>query len=199
LFYWIVKAIFSVIARLFFNLRIEGTSNIPDTGPVVVCSNHVSWWDPPLVSVASPRKVSFMAKKELFQYPIFGYLLRKLGAFPVNRGKADIGSIRTALKVLENQEVLGIFPEGTRQRETKTLGKLHSGATLLALKGSAPVVPMVIRGSYGFRQTMTIKMGPPINIEAKTGKAFQDVADGTNQIEEAMMALITSIDDQDIA
>lgn len=132
--------------RLYFRWEVRGSENLPPSGGVVLAANHVSYLDPPLMGCAVERPVHFMAKKELFDIPILGWLIRRLNAFPVQRGGVDRKAIRQAMGILRAGEVVGIFPEGTRG-DGKTLLKPHPGGVLLAIKAGVPVVPMAIIGA----------------------------------------------------
>lgn len=145
MWYSFVGFVFHVIFKIIFRLEVIGVENIPKTGPVVIASNHASLLDPPLVGSSSSRKVNFMAKEELF-VPVFGPLCASLGAFPVKRGEVDLNAMKRALQILKNQEVLGIFPEGTRSK-TGALGHAEPGALAIANKGKALVVPTAVIGS----------------------------------------------------
>lgn len=129
-----------------FRWSVSGAENIPPNGGVIIAANHISLWDPPVLGTATSRRVHFMAKEELFSNPIFGWVITKLGAFSVKRGAADRTAIRTALSLLENGSILGIFPEGTRSKNGK-LGKPEPGLALLAIKAGVPVVPAAIIGT----------------------------------------------------
>lgn len=132
--------------RLYFRCEVHGSHHLPPEGGVILASNHVSYLDPPLMGCAVNRPVHFMGKKELFDIPIFGWTVRKLHAFPVERNGADRQAIKQALHVINQGEVLGIFPEGTRGDGT-TLLKPQLGTVLLASKSGAPIVPMAIVGA----------------------------------------------------
>ena len=127
-------------------MRVEGLERVPTTGPLLVVCNHLHNADPVLVSVAFPRPLHFMAKKELFGVPVIGWLIRQVGTFPVDRGKADRAAIRHAEAALSQGIAVGMFPEGTRS-VTGALQQAHPGAGLLALRSGAPVLPMVVTGS----------------------------------------------------
>ena len=117
MFYSFIRYLCNIIIHLKYKIELKGIDNFPKNGAVIVYSNHKSNWDPVIIGCLLKRPVFFMAKQELFRYPIFSFILRKLNAFPVNRGKPDRRAIRTALKVLEEEKVLGIFPEGTRSKD----------------------------------------------------------------------------------
>lgn len=173
MWYFFVKIVFRVIFKIFYRLEIIGVENIPKTGPVVIASNHASLLDPPLIGSSASRKVNFMAKEELF-VPVFGTLCASLGAFPVKRGGADINAMKHALQLLKNQEVLGIFPEGTRSKNG-TLGRGEPGALAIANKGKALVVPTAVIGSnLSLRKTFWPKIkvvfGKPMSFSERTLK-----------------------------
>ncbi|MDK2835372.1 MAG: 1-acyl-sn-glycerol-3-phosphate acyltransferase [Thermosediminibacterales bacterium] len=155
------KFIFTLIFTFFFKWQIEGIENIPKKGPLIICANHISWWDPPLVGCSITRKVHFMAKAELFKYSIFKYILLKVGAFPVQRGKADMSAIKNALRILKKGSVLGLFPEGTRSKSGK-LQKPEPGVALIALKSRSYVLPVAIKSNYKLFSEVKIKIGKPI-------------------------------------
>jgi 1-acyl-sn-glycerol-3-phosphate acyltransferase len=125
---------------------VKGLEHVPRTGPVLVVCNHLHNSDPILLSVALPRPLHFMAKKELFSIPVIASIIRKVGAFPVDRGRADRSAIRRADAVLAEGIAVGMFPEGTRS-PTRSLRRGHAGAGLLALRSGCPVLPAVITGS----------------------------------------------------
>jgi len=165
MWYYFVQVFFHVVFKILFRLEIIGRENIPKTGPLIVASNHASLLDPPLVGTASTRKVCFMAKEELF-VPIMGAVYRSLGAFPVKRGASDRTAIKWALHLLKTDEVLGIFPEGTRSKNGK-LGHAGSGTLGLAGKFRVPIVPTAVIGSNlklqkSFWPKIKVVFGQPI-------------------------------------
>ncbi|MTI61103.1 MAG: 1-acyl-sn-glycerol-3-phosphate acyltransferase [Firmicutes bacterium] len=137
---------FKLYFKLAYKFKINGQNNIPENGPFVVMANHITLFDPPIVacSLEHRKTVHFMAKQELFKNPLFGYILKKVGAFPVKRGRADKGAIRKAFNILENRGVLGIFPEGSRQKPGK-LGRAKSGSVMIPIKMKVPILPMSIK------------------------------------------------------
>ncbi|RHM56780.1 1-acyl-sn-glycerol-3-phosphate acyltransferase [Mitsuokella sp. AF33-22] len=144
--YDILRAVFWFIFRIFFRADISGRENLPQEGPVILAANHLSNWDPPLLACFLSRPVSYMAKVELFEHPVFGAAIRNCHAFPVRRGAADRGAIKAAVGVLKQGHVLGLFPEGTRSRDGR-MHKAEAGVGLLAAMSGAPVVPACIVGT----------------------------------------------------
>lgn len=185
------KFLFKIIFRVFFRYQVTGANNVPDKGPVIVCANHMSYWDPPLVGVSLKRQVHFMAKEELFRIPLLGSALRGIGTFPVKRGTADPSAIRQAARLLRDGRVMGIFPEGTRVRPGTT-GKHYHGAALLASWTKAPVVPLGIQGPYRFFKPVIVRIGTPIDFgaEVTSGDRDSDLEAMTQRIMAGIYALI---------
>ncbi|ADD02411.1 1-acyl-sn-glycerol-3-phosphate acyltransferase [Thermoanaerobacter italicus Ab9] len=165
MFYYIAKIIVRTIIKVIFKIKIKGLENIPKKGPVIICSNHISFLDPPVIGALLNRRIYFMAKEELFKNPFLRLLLGTgLGAFPVKRGTADLSAIKTALTYLKKGKAIGIFPEGTRSK-TGQLQKAEPGVAMLAIKGNAPVVPIAIKGRYGLFSKIIINIGKPMNFD----------------------------------
>ena len=163
MFYYIAKIIVRAIIKVIFKIEIKGLENIPKKGPVIICSNHISFLDPPVIGALLNRRIYFMAKEELFKNPFLKLLLGTgLGAFPVKRGTADLSAIKTALSYLKKGRAIGIFPEGTRSK-TGQLQKAEPGVAMLAIKGNAPVVPIGIKGRYRLFSKIIINIGKPIS------------------------------------
>ena len=137
---------FPWLFKIWLRWEVLGQENIPAEGPVVLASNHLSLLDPPVLGAAATRPVNFMAKSELFRPACFGALIRKLGAFPVRRGAMDRDAIKTGLKILKDNKVLAVFPEGTRSK-TGELGRAGGGAFMMAVKMKAAIVPAYIYGT----------------------------------------------------
>ncbi len=139
--------IFLPIIMPVFHLRVVGKEEIPVTEGVILAANHVSYVDPVFIGGAlAERQLHFMAKEELFRFPIFGALIRRLNAFPVRRGQVDYGAIRQCLRLLREGEVLLMFPEGTRG-DGVALQEAEEGIGLLAARSGCPVVPVYVRGT----------------------------------------------------
>ncbi|RYG73622.1 1-acyl-sn-glycerol-3-phosphate acyltransferase [Lentibacillus lipolyticus] len=176
--YKTAKAIVSGIFYPLYRIQVIGKENIPKQGPVIICSNHISNLDPPVVGITSPRDVYFMAKGELFERPFLRELLNAIHAFPVKRGMKDRNALRKGLEILEKGHTLGLFPEGTRSK-TGEIGKPMAGAGFFALRSSASIVPCAIIGPYKPGKRLTVIYGKPMDMdthrEAKT--SAKDAAD----------------------
>lgn len=164
IFFRFLYNLVKVIYCGFYNVKVEGRENLPDKAGFIIASNHRSFADPPLLAVTSMcAKFSFVAKEELFRNPFFGWLIRKLGAFPVTRGKGDMSVITNSVERLKEGRNLVIFPEGTRSKDGK-LGKGKSGVALIAARSGADVVPaaIIFDGKLRFRKKITVRYGKPI-------------------------------------
>jgi 1-acyl-sn-glycerol-3-phosphate acyltransferase len=134
------------ISQVWFRYRFSGKSFVPQTGPVLLVSNHQSNLDPVLVGIACPRQLKYLARKGLFFWP-FSLWIRSLGAVPIDRERGAIGGIRVTLDLLKQGNAVLVFPEGSRTPD----GKLHpflSGFCLLARRSGATVVPVAIEGAF---------------------------------------------------
>lgn len=134
-----------LFTETFATVDAEGWDRLPE-GPCLFASNHQSMLDPPLIGGLIPREIAFVARKTLFENPVFGGVIRACRAIPLDRDEADITAIRRALAVLAEGRALLIFPEGTRSADGE-LQPAKSGAGLLALRSGVPVVPIRIRGA----------------------------------------------------
>jgi 1-acyl-sn-glycerol-3-phosphate acyltransferase len=160
--YWLVW----LIGKLLFRFRIEGRRNLPQ-GATIIAPNHASYWDPPLVGASLGRyDVYYMAKRELFRFPILGTILKMIHTFPVDRGKQDIAAFRKALRVLNEEKTLVVFPEGGRGKEGR-LKPPQPGIGWLAHKTKLPVVPTLVVNSHRIRvfPRVTVRFGVPIYFE----------------------------------
>jgi 1-acyl-sn-glycerol-3-phosphate acyltransferase len=144
--YALVRAIVTPLLRTYFRMRITGAERIPAHGAAIIAPNHKSFWDSFFVALATPRHVRFMAKTELIEGRA-GWLLVRLGAFPVRRGQSDANALETAREVLRQGGLLALFPEGTRIRDPDALGEPRRGAGRLALESEAPLIPAAISGT----------------------------------------------------
>ena len=159
------------IYKFVFRGCLIGRENIPQKDPFIVVSNHGSLLDPPLLGHALGRNISFMAKAELFKVPFLGFIIKACGAYPVKRGIADKNTIKTACKKLSNDNCIGIFIDGTRQKNGR-VNKPKQGAALLAFKNQKLLLPVAIVNSH---KVMRFKFCIPLfsKIVIKVGKPFQ--------------------------
>lgn len=161
MFYKISKVVLRFILFFVFRIKVEGSENVPSEGGVLLAVNHRSNWDPVIAALGCKRKLRFMAKSELFKNKVFAALITSLGAFPVHRGKGDIGAIKSALGILKNNETMLIFPEGGRVKDER-LAEAKPGAVLLAIRAEVPIVPVYISGKYRWFSKLTVTFGEPV-------------------------------------
>jgi len=183
--YSFLKIVLYYFFRIFFRLKIIGSEHIPISGGAIFAANHISLWDPPVISAAATRSINFMAKEELFSIPGFKWIITKLKAFPVRRGTADRTAIKYAISLLKSGEILGVFPEGTRST-TGELGKPEPGIGMIALKAGVPIIPVaitgtnkIVKGGYILPQFI-VKFGKPILLnEEKADKEMMEKISNT--------------------
>lgn len=179
--YVFCRGVLRMLYAVLYPLKIVGRENIPREGGVLLCANHISNLDPITIGIKLERQVKYMAKEELFKVPVLGWLVGQLGAFPVKRGGVSKDAIKTALKTLRAGEMMGIFPEGTRNSDS---GAAKKGAASFALRSGAAVIPAAIMGPYKLFRPITVVYGEPIDLSAFEGA-------GTDQLD-AVTDLIMS-------
>jgi 1-acyl-sn-glycerol-3-phosphate acyltransferase len=144
--YWIGRFLCLLSYLVFGRFTVIGRENVPSEGGIIFAPNHVSFADPPAVGCGCNRQVHYMAKKELFEVPVLGFLIRSVGAFPVKRGTADRTAIRKAIEIVENGGCICMFPEGTRSKDGN-LQQAESGIGMVALKSRGTIVPVALIGT----------------------------------------------------
>ena len=153
--------------RFVLRVKIKGQENEPSEGPLLICSNHVTLADP-IAICASLRKIEphYMAKKELFKVPVLSWIIKILGAYPVNRGGGDIGAIHKSIDILKDGGAVGIFPQGTRckcKRIEDT--EFKNGAALICSKVNVPILPIKVdinKNKWALFKRINIIIGKPI-------------------------------------
>ena len=191
-FYKALRGLFKFAVNLMFRVKCAGVENIPTDGPFVLCSNHTSMLDIPLLIALCPRQICFMAKKELFKIPVLSSVFKKMGAFPVDRGARDIAAIRNALGVVKAGNVLGIFPEGKRYR-SGPMREVKTGTSFIIAKTGADMIPVSIykEGSAHPFRRVTVRFGSAVRsaelCDKKAGKeeliaASQKIYDSINSM-----------------
>ena len=157
---WIVVGLY----HIYYDIRWEGTENVPKDGGNIFASNHRSYQDPVFIALRARVPLSYMAKEELFNgNKAFKWLITAFGAFPVTRGKGDTAVIDTSIDKLESGRNLAIFPEGTRSKDGK-VGKGKTGVALIAAVAQTKVIPVGItfEGKLKFRRKVIVRYGKPI-------------------------------------
>jgi len=145
-YYTATRSVVAAVMGPITGWSVVGRDLVPREGGLIVASNHVSFWDPPLVGAACPRELHYLAKDELFRTPGLGSLIRAFNAIPIRRGMADLAGLSRAIEVVRSGGALLLFPEGTRMRD----GELHRarpGVGMIAVHADAPIVPCFISGS----------------------------------------------------
>lgn len=173
-FYSFARAVVALIFKPLYRIEAIGLEDFPKEGGVLLCSNHISNFDPIVVGINAPKPVYFMAKEELFKLPFLGKIVHMCNAFPVKRGFSDRGALRTGLNVLKDGHTLGLFPEGHRSK-TGELGKGLAGAGFFALRSEAWVVPCAVIGPYKALRKLKVVFGRPIDMtQLRKTKASAD-------------------------
>jgi 1-acyl-sn-glycerol-3-phosphate acyltransferase len=180
--YRIFRIMMVALGRIFLGFEIHGEDRVPRKGPLIAAANHRRFFDPVFVSMAVPRRVRWMAKKELFTFP-FARFFYFLGTFPVDRQGGGRAALRTALDFLTEGRTLGIFPEGTRRKEGASV-EAKSGAILLAVRSGAPILPVFADKIPGPAARLRgekfhIYIGEPVTIDntSRGREAYRRTAD----------------------
>lgn len=182
LIYWLSYYLINLYLKVVHRFQVKGKDNVPKYGPLIVVSNHVSYLDPPIVGGAVKRQLHFMAKTELFEKKWFSYILKKMGTFPVKRGVPDKSAIRKSLNILNNDQALCMFPEGTRIKTGK-LGEAKPGVTLIALMSKSPILPVAIKHSDDKNNALQVAIGKPFLLDEYYDKKLnRDQKDEVGQL-----------------
>ena len=175
-----VALVSRILARTFARVRIEGMGNVPRTGPVILAVNHISNGDPVVVGAwlteaLKRRRIHWLGKREIFDWPFIGWLAGHGGVHPVDRGNADVEAFRLASRILELGYVLLVFPEGTRSPDG-TLQEAKDGLAMLAMRSNARIVPIGVNNTDAVwrkgqklpspfpRRTITVRIGQPFSL-----------------------------------
>ena len=165
-----LRILTNIVFKIFFKVEVIDYHKVPEEGPSLLCASHNTMIDMFFLGFKLKRWIYWMAKEELFRNPLFACILKKLGAFPVRRGTADISSIKHAYKLLRENKIVGIFPQGTRTRTAKRKYPAKSGAVLIAANAGVPVIPATVCGTYRLFSKMKVVYGDPYYIEKKGDK-----------------------------
>jgi 1-acyl-sn-glycerol-3-phosphate acyltransferase len=190
----LARACFSAFARW----KVEGKEAIPPRGPLIVVANHLSNADPPVVMASFNRRLNTLAKRGLFANPVFSLMLRDMGAYPVEREGKDVAALRWALRLLNQDKAVLLFPEGTRSKKA-TLQRATPGIGYLALRSQAPVLPVAVTGTENIPGTwrmaiplcaINVKIGQPFSLPVIEGKLSRTVL---QQATDLIMGRIASL------
>ncbi len=193
----LIKGIAAPFFQIIARSEHHGVENIPKNGGLVLVCNHISLFDVPYIVIQLPRHPHFMAKKELFK-GAFAWVVRMFGGFPINRGERDTWAMEQSGRVLGAEQVLFMFPEGTRSGQEAQLKRGKIGAVRLALEHQVPVLPMSVLGTqhieWGWRKNhITLHFGEPMDVVAMAGEppysneTLQDITDQMMQRIAAML------------
>ena len=166
MFYSIIKPVFYILLHIFFRIKVLNKKNVPGSGSLIICCNHISLLDPAIVAVHVKRKITFLAKAVVFKWFLLGFIAKKCGAIPVNPGKSDITALKACIKTLKEGKIFGIFPEGARYFIAGEL-KTQTGIAMIAHKTKAPVLPVriVCNGRARLFKKITVVFGRPKSFE----------------------------------
>ena len=172
----------------FYDFSTSGTGNIPSRGSAIIASNHVSFYDPPMIGAHAHRELSYLARDTLFK-SLFGRIIRKLNAIPVARGNADIKSLKAIFKTLNNKGAIVIFLEGSRSPDGK-IGAPKPGVGMIACKSKAIIIPTRVFGAFEVfgRQKKLPSLGGPIHVAFGKPIKIETIDPGKNHPERYLEA-----------
>lgn len=187
-----VTAIFyRVVLAPVTRVKLEGRDNIPGSGPLLIICNHASnadglvlagWFVPAL-----GRRLAWLGKEEALRWPVIGWLIGQNGVIGIRRGAGDLEAFRTVIKVLDEGRTLIVFPEGTRSR-TGALQEAKEGATVLAMRSGAPILPIAVVGSHRFWPRGKLLPRPFRGMKVRVGPVFHLTPSRAGDRHEAMRA-----------
>jgi len=147
MFYCVIRALLWLLLKVFWRMEIIGIENLPESGGLIIASNHVSYLDPAVLAASLNRKIYFITKKEVFKNGFVSFIFKNLNAISVDRENADILAFKKSINILREEKVLGIFPEGSRSSNGE-LQELKLGAIRIAMKTGVPILPVGIIGTH---------------------------------------------------
>ena len=191
----IIKFIFKIFAIILYRPKIVGKENLPKDGGALLCPNHVSNLDAAVIVAMFKRKVNVLAKEELFKNGFLCWIADLFGIYPVKRGKADMQAIKISLTLLKRNELLLMFPEGTRNGMAKGI-KPKNGAVLIAATAGKPIIPIGIHGSFKPFTKVIVNIGKPIDYS----KLKEEVKDKeqASELTKELMKEIVHLRDQNV-
>lgn len=185
----IIKFLFKIIAIILYRPKIVGKENLPKDTGALLCPNHVHNLDSAVIVAMFKRKVNVLAKEELFKNRFICWLADLFGIYPVKRGKADLQAIKISLKLLKNDELLLMFPEGTRHGLDKGK-KPKNGAVLIATTAGKPIIPIGIQGSFKPFRKVIVNIGKPIDY-SKYSEEVKEKEQASKLTQELMQEIVS--------
>ncbi len=191
----IIKFILELLVLIVYRPKTVGMQNIEKGKAAIICPNHVHALDSAVIVLTNKRKINILAKEELFKNCFIRFLANIFGVYPVNRQKRSMESIKVSLKLLKSNELLMIFPEGTRNGMEKGV-KPKDGAVKLAMKANVPIIPVGVQGNFKFFKKVKVNIGKPIYYsEYKNDINNKEVLD---KLTEDLMKEIIKLRDENI-
>jgi 1-acyl-sn-glycerol-3-phosphate acyltransferase len=191
----IIKFIFKIFAIIIYRPKILGKENIPEVGGAMLCPNHIHNLDAAVIVAMFKRKVNVLAKEELFKNRFLCWIADLFGIYPVKRGKADMQAIKTSLTLLKKDEILLMFPEGTRNGMAKGINP-KNGAVLIAATAKKPIIPIGIQGNFKPFTKVIINIGKPIDY-SNLKEEVKDKEEAT-KLTQQLMEEIVKLRDENI-
>ena len=186
----IVKGAIWIYCKIVYRFEVIGKENIPKDSAVIICGNHRSFLDPPLIEVTTGRYTRFLAKEELTKNKFLAFLGYVFDAILVKRDSKEVKALKESLQTLKNGDCLALFPEGTRNGLAKG-EKVKDGAAFFAVRSGAPVVPCGIKGGEKGNKKVTITYGKPLDFSQYKGSKDKEVLDKvTEEIMDNILKLV---------
>lgn len=184
----IVKSFLAGLYHIAYRIEIRGTENLPKQGAYIICGNHVNTLDAAAIVLLSKSKIRFIGKYELFKSRILRWLAHLFDIIPIKRNMQDMEAMKRCLKALKNEEILGIFPEGTRKGIEKK-EKAKGGAAFMAMRAKVPIVPVGIIGTFKPFSKLILNYGKPITFDNYDVQNKEDLEKATNMVMDNIIML----------
>lgn len=198
--YHFCRYVVVALLGLPFRLRVRDAERVPFDGPVLVAVSHKSQLDPLFAGAALRREMRFMAKIEIFRWPLVGWLVRALGAFSVDRGRGDRAALERSLAVLAEGDALLMFPEGHRFKDEDQIHPFFPGVGMIAMRSGAPVIPVAVRGTNRIVDrgrvrfpAVRVGIGPPVDMSGLEGRRSVVYAEAAERIRVAVAEVYDQI------
>lgn len=189
-FYYFARSLIYFVFFFIYRLKVYGIENIPKNGRAIICGNHANVLDPLFIGLSIKRQIYFMSKKEMYKNKLIAFVILKLGTIPVDREGADLAAIKKSIKVLKQEQLLGIFPEGTRVQGL-SLDNAKPGIGMICIKATSPVIPVYIDANYKFFSRVNVHIGKALDFSSQYGQKLssEDYKDISKHILEKIYEL----------